>query len=210
VQSGAGVAVLERADRVESRVAGGARAGAIDDVATVALLATMARDGDRAAYGELYRRLSPAIAAVARRRVSDPEIVADVIQDTFVKAFERMHQVRDLERFPAWLAGIARNTARDALRARYASLVEPGADLTELGDVRPGPDRCVESRHELRGVLAGIALLSPGDALAVTLVAHLGLSTEELASVLGIAPVAAKVRLHRARRRLAALVSLPG
>lgn len=170
-------------------------------------LAIRARAGDRAAYGELYTRLAPSVVAAARRVVSDPEVVADVVQDTFVKALERLDQLRDVERFAAWLAGIARNTAMDALRARYRTTLDDRCDLASLEDTQVGPEGCVESRRSLDAVMDGVGHLSPNDALALTLVAHLGLSTLELAAALGIAPTAAKVRLHRARRRLSDVVA---
>ena len=173
----------------------------LDDLSD-AELATLARGGDMAAFGELYRRQAPSIAAVARRVVSDPEVVADVVQETFGRAIERIDRLREPARVGPWLGAIARHVATDQLRARYRATLEDDRSLATRPDTRTGPDVETEHRAQLDAVTQGIALLSPGDAQAVTLCAHLGLTTDELAAALGVTSTAAKVRLHRARGRL--------
>jgi RNA polymerase sigma factor (sigma-70 family) len=172
-----------------------------DDVGDTEL-AERARSGDMAAFGEFYRRHAPSVAATARRVVSDPDVVADVVQETFGRALGRLGQLRDPARMGPWLASIARYVATDHLRARYRATTEDDQTLDTLSDGRTGPDVEAEVRLDLEDVQRGIALLSPSDAQAVTLCAHLGLSSDELAFALGVTPSAAKVRLHRARSRL--------
>jgi RNA polymerase sigma-70 factor (ECF subfamily) len=173
---------------------------------SLAELVLLARKGERAAFGELYRRLAPMVAATAQRTVSDPETVADVVQETFVRALERLDQLREPSSVPAWLSGIARRVATDALRTRYRATVSGDEHLLDLRERGAGPDLFAEHRIRLHEVSLAIGLLSRSDAQMVSLVAELGLTTDELARALGVAPTAAKVRLHRARRRLSLLL----
>jgi len=175
---------------------------------SVADLVNRARAGDMEAFGDLYRLLAPTVTAAARRSVSDREVVADVVQETFARALEKLDQLREPASAAAWMAGIARRVATDHLRARYRVVAEDDRTLVGRSDDNAGPEVLTEGRVDLDDALRGIALLSPSDAQAVTLVAHLGLTTAELAAALGVAPVTAKVRLHRARRRLARLLEV--
>jgi RNA polymerase sigma-70 factor (ECF subfamily) len=172
------------------------------DALDEAELAGLAAGGDMGAFGELYRRQAPSVAAIAGRVVSNPDVVADVVQETFRRALERLDKLREPANFGAWLAAIARHVATDHLRAGYRTTVEDVWSWQDRPDPRTGPDAQAEHRVNLEEVMRGIALLSQGDAQAVTLCAHLGLSTNELAAALGVTPSAAKVRLHRARGRL--------
>jgi RNA polymerase sigma-70 factor (ECF subfamily) len=165
-------------------------------------LVVLARKGDRTAFAELYRRLAPMVAATAQRTVSDPDAVADVVQETFARALERLDQLREPAAAPAWLAGIARRVATDTLRVRYRATSGFDEQVLDLVEDTAGPDSFAEQRLRLREVGLALGLLSRSDARMVYLVADLGLTTEELARVLGVSPTAAKVRLHRARRRL--------
>src|SRR5512146_1156651 len=72
------------------------------------------RRGDRAAFATIIERYQRAVYAVAFSRTRDRALSDDLAQDTFVIAWRRFAELRDVERLPAWLCGIARNLARDA------------------------------------------------------------------------------------------------
>jgi len=97
-----GVGLIEAADT--------ARVDASDEA-----LVCAARDGDRTAFGELYRRYSRMVHGVLLSRV--PRFAAeDLLQDVFLQALPRLGSLRDAARFAAWLAAIARNRANDYYR----------------------------------------------------------------------------------------------
>src|SRR6202046_1767823 len=77
-----------------------------------AMWVAAARDGDRAAFGQLYQRYARMVHGVllAKVPVSD---VDDLVQDVFIRALRRLSTLRETESFGAWLAVIARNVARD-------------------------------------------------------------------------------------------------
>lgn len=75
-------------------------------------------DGDRDAFEMIIRRSSRPLFAIAYGVLQNREEAEDVVQDAFVKAWKTRWRVRDPDKFPAWLATIARNRARDVFRAR--------------------------------------------------------------------------------------------
>src|SRR5881394_818580 len=88
-----GRGALERAPHIGER----ARVTAI----AVADLVRAARRGDRAAFAELYTRFSRAVHAVVLAR-ADYRDARDLVQDVFVIALERLHQLADPAAFPGW------------------------------------------------------------------------------------------------------------
>jgi RNA polymerase sigma-70 factor (ECF subfamily) len=71
--------------------------------------------GDGAAYTELVKRYTTQIAALCRARVLRPEVVDDLVQETFLRGLDRLPRLRDPGRFGPWLYAIARNLCRDWL-----------------------------------------------------------------------------------------------
>jgi RNA polymerase sigma-70 factor (ECF subfamily) len=87
--------------------------------------------GDRDAFETIIRGSSRQLFAVAYGVLQNRAEAEDVVQDAFVKAWKSRWRVRDPEKFPAWLATIARNRARDVARARPLdeALVDQLADV---------------------------------------------------------------------------------
>lgn len=173
--------------------------------------------GDSAAFAALYRSHVGAVQTVAREGISDREAAADLVQEVFARAFERLSSLRDPERFRPWLLAIARHAVTDHQR-RAASALAIGPSAAGRGSVEAaeeripdpslGPDdlaELAELAHLVRGCVAG---LSVRDATAVSLATQLGMAPAEVGAALGISTGAAKVVLHRARRRLHDAVAL--
>ena len=148
-----------------------------------------ARRGDRRAFAELYRRFHRAVHGVALARVTYAE-AADVTQDVFAIALERLPQLGDAAAFPGWLMAIARHRAVDHVRARRPA--------DELVDVPVAAARTAEVAQ----VLAALRALP--DAYQETLILRLveGLSGPEIAEQTGLAPGSVRVNLHRGMKLL--------
>jgi RNA polymerase sigma-70 factor (ECF subfamily) len=165
-------------------------------------LVELVRAGHPSAFATLYRAHAPAVYRVARERVPVVEAATDVVQETFARALASLDKLREPDRFRPWILSIARHAAIDDRRSR--------SRLTPLGDesagALPSDDRGPEEVAELAELAELLEVcvgdLSPRDATAVYLVTHLGLSPAEVGAALGISPGAAKVVVHRARRRL--------
>jgi RNA polymerase sigma-70 factor (ECF subfamily) len=165
-------------------------------------LVAAVRSGDARAFADLYREHVDAVRRVAYHLVGDSDATADAVQDTFASALQHLDDLREPERFRPWLLAIARHAATDQLRARkrVAALDHTHDDL--LAATGPGPESVAEIR-ELADLVQGcVAGLSTRDAAAVTMVTQLGFTPAQVADALGVTQGAAKVIVHRARRRL--------
>ena len=86
--------------------------------ATDATLVWGALNGDRAAYADLYDRRARLIRAICFDATHDLDAAAELTQETFLRAFQKLDHLRDPQRFTAWLAGIARQVCREWRRGR--------------------------------------------------------------------------------------------
>lgn len=170
-----------------------------------AMLVGALRRGEAAAFEALYKRHAGAVATVAKDHVRDSDRVAEVVQETFARALESLPRLKNADRFRPWLLSIARHTAVDARRKDACLLPELLDTVDDLPTAGPSPQELAELA-ELVGVVRGaLTGLSRRDATAIALVA-LGFGVADVAVALGIEHGAAKVALHRARRRLKARV----
>ena len=132
------------------------------------------------------------------------EDAEEVAQETLLRVFASIDQLREPERIRAWVFRIARNAC---LMQRRKSVFAPAQELP-LDDLPPG-DQTADSAEpadrrllqgELRAVLDRVILeLAPQYRAVVVLRDLEELSTEETADILGLKPDAVKTRLHRAR-----------
>jgi RNA polymerase sigma factor (sigma-70 family) len=154
-------------------------------------------------FGRLYRGQARAILAYALRRMDDTEDAADVVAETFLVAWRRLDEVPSDGEAKLWLFGVARRVIANRHRAerRRTRLAQRLAESlrTELA-TRPAP------AGEAGEILRAMAGLGDDDRELLLLVSWEELSPGEAAQVLGISSLAARSRLHRARRRLRALL----
>ena len=164
-----------------------------------------ARSGDRQAFDELVRRTFVDTFTLARRLTGNEEDARDVVQEAYLRAWKGIGKFRGDAAFSTWLYRITANAAASNVQRRRRQRTEPFADDFEPVDTgaeqhglagrgvgrgaRPHrAPRSTSSRAKLRSV--------------VVLKDVYGMSHEAIAEELGITVSAAKVRLHRARRKL--------
>jgi len=170
------------------------------------VLVAATRDGSSRAFAELYGAHANRVERLVRSRCSqDEHAVADVVQEVFTRALAHIDQLRDPALFGAWVRSIAGHVVVDHQRAskRTHELDEASGLTIEAGD--PMPDALVEAGDLIGLLRRSLTALSEPDATAITLTVGRGLSPAELGAELGVSPGAAKVRLHRARKRLRAV-----
>lgn len=151
--------------------------------------------GDIAAFAELVEAYRPRLQLVVARMVGDVAEAEDLVQEALLRAYLGLTQLRDDERFGAWLVGIALNLARMALRRRAAY-------ERALARVAAAPAVAEDEHVELTRVREAVELLSPRERDTVVLHYVDGLACNEIAAILDSSPGAVRVRLHRARARL--------
>lgn len=172
-------------------------------------LVDQAADGDRDAQRRLFELHRDVAFHVALRITGRREDALDVVQDGFIRAFERLNEFQRGAPFRTWLLRIVSNRALDILRARKVRLAIPldGEDdesRVQLEDRRAGvtPGADLE-RAELAGRLQrAIEGLPPDQRAVFALYATGDLTYGQIAEVLGIPIGTVMSRLYHARRRL--------
>ncbi|MFL5262872.1 MAG: sigma-70 family RNA polymerase sigma factor [Anaeromyxobacteraceae bacterium] len=181
-------------------------------------LVALAASGDGAAFSELVQRHQNKVYGVAVHILRDPSEAEEVVQETFLAALEKMAGFRGDAAFSTWLHRVAANAALMRLRRRRRSPEAPADtavddllphfDATGRIDSTPHHDwskRADEqlSDREVRSAIERAIQNLPEDYRIVFLLRDVeGLSSEEMAEILGISVAAVKSRLHRARLAL--------
>jgi len=179
----------------------------------MAALVDRAADGEREAFDELVRLTHRDAFGLALRLTGNEEDARDVVQDAYLRAYRSIGRFRGDARFSTWLYRIVANTSSTHLTKRSRHRHDELVDDTQIVDQRPDVDPVVAAETgELRDELdTAIRDLPPRLRAVVVLRDVYDLSHDAIADELGISVSAAKVRLHRARRRLREQVfPLPG
>jgi RNA polymerase sigma-70 factor (ECF subfamily) len=175
---------------------------------------------DPAALEVFYRAHVEAVQRFVVRRVADPHLAADLTADVFLAAIDAAASYRPDRGAPtAWLFGVARNVVasehRHAARRRDAHARIDGRRLLEGDDIERMQER-IHAAAQSRRLFGALSRLPEGERAVLELVALDELTVTEAAAVLGVRPVTARVRLHRARGTLrrqvfddASAISLP-
>lgn len=169
--------------------------------------------GDHQAYAVLINRYQRPIFNAMLRMVHSREDAADLTQETFLRAYERLEQFRLSARFFPWLYTIGMNMARDHLRKKKIipdSVPIDGPDATWL--------QSPESRQQEKTLLdkldaeklAKLMGALPVDYReALILRFQQGMDMQEIGAALGLSVSGAKMRVRRGLERLRALLSDP-
>ncbi|MET1058023.1 MAG: RNA polymerase sigma factor [Nocardioides sp.] len=152
---------------------------------------------DEGALRELYDRHALWISARLSRRCADPDAVADVVQDTFIAAWNGASRFRGDGEVPAWLWGIAIRRLISRLRKQTGFRLGPA--LVESDNTDISAEERVLLRLENVDVGVALARISPELRVVLQLTVLDGLSTREAAALLGIPRGTVKSRLQRAR-----------
>jgi len=162
-----------------------------------------ARDGDRAAFGQLYKRYARMVHGVLLAKVPVGD-VDDLVQDVFIRALRRLSTLRETASFGAWLAAIARNVVHDYHRRSVPE--EPLAD-----DPFDQQIQCGTSGGDQDGPSAAIleAVMSLSETYRETLILRLveGMTGPEIAVRTGMTHGSVRVNLHRGMEQLRAKLS---
>jgi len=156
-----------------------------------------------------YHELRPAVYRFVRFRVATREVAEDVTSTVFMKALRSYHRYDARRASPrTWLLRIARNAVTDHLRQlkRRGSLhvsLDRAPDL--VSDV-PSHDERILREERIQAILNASRRLNKRDQELLAMRYGSGLGNTEIADALGISPNAAAVRLHRALKRLKAVI----
>lgn len=175
------------------------RPGHVSDPSDAALV-ERARRGEAAAFESLVRRHYRAAYAAAFGVLSNQMDAEDACQDAFVRALERLEELRHPERFAAWLVRIARNRAHNLRSYRQVRAAQPLETAVVPGLANPHGDTArAELRDRLEKALAG---LSETQREVVLLHDLYGLKHSEIAEAMEFSEGMSRQHLMSARRHL--------
>lgn len=174
------------------------------------LLAARARLGDRGAFEKLVVATSGQVYALALRLVGDEDDAADVVQETYLRAFRSIARFRGDAAVSTWLYRIVANCSSSYLSRRARSRSRQTHLDEGLGVAEPRTERDLEAvvgaSVDRDALVTALRRLPASLRAPVVLRDVYDLPHEAIARELGISKTAAKVRLHRGRRRLRELI----
>lgn len=164
--------------------------------------------GDSASFEPLIQKYQPRIFATARRYARRESEVEDIVQEVFIKAFQKLSSFRAEAPFEHWLMRLAVRTCYDFLRAHqrnretaFTELSEPESDWLERFKV--DPDGSSEHADAAKQLIEKIMdQLSPPAKLIITLLEIEDRSVKEISKITGWSVPLVKVRAFRARAEM--------
>jgi RNA polymerase sigma-70 factor (ECF subfamily) len=176
------------------------------------LIATVLK-GDAASFEPLVEKYSPRVFATARRYARRESEVEDIVQEIWLKAFEKLSSFRSEAPFEHWLMRLAVRTCYDALRAHQRNRETTFAELTApeedwLDRFVSQPDAADVNAEAARQLVARVLeQLSPAARLVITLQEIEERSVREIAKLTGWSVPLVKVRAFRARAEMRKVMS---
>jgi RNA polymerase sigma-70 factor (ECF subfamily) len=170
--------------------------------------------GDRDAYRVLVERHSRMVYRMAYRMMANTHDAEDVVQESFLRAYQKLNQFAGNANFGTWVYRIAANYAIDRLRqrntdeARRESPGKSGNDslevepLSRVRDMSPSPEQLARSAQLAERMKAALAELSPAERTAIVMRHWDGCGIEEIAEVLKSNSNATKNTVFRAVQKL--------
>ncbi len=175
-----------------------------------AALVSRVCQGDSEAFRLIFERYSRPVISFIFDMVNDRALAEELTQETFVRAYRAIGTMRAETKLSTWLFGIARNVARESLRARARA--GNHVDLTDksvmdLSDNKPVPVDGLLSKELNALVQSALAALDEDKRLVFTLKVFHQCSYEEIAGITGFSLAKLKTDLHRARAEMRKRIS---
>ena len=168
-------------------------------------LVARACQGDHEAFRLIFERYSRPLISFVYDQVGNRELAEELTQETFVRAYRSLHTLREETKLSTWLFGIAKNVARESLRARVRD--DRNVDLEDklvlnLSDRGPVPVKQLLNKELNEVIQNSLALLDEDKRLVFTLKVFQQCSYEEIAEITGFSIPKLKTDLHRARTEM--------
>ena len=165
-------------------------------------------NGDETAFAVLVNRYKNMVFALTFRMLKNREEAEEVSQDTFVKIFKSLDKFKGDSKFSTWIYRIAYNSCLDRIKTYKREYPKVGIDEFTENQVRT-----LETAYDLmeyadrkKSVQECLHRLPAEDNVLITLFYYKELSLAEISKIMGIDQNNVKVKLHRARKRLATIL----
>ena len=168
-------------------------------------LVTRVCQGDQEAFRLIFDRYSRPVIGFIYDMVNDRELAEELTQETFVRAFRAIHRMKPETKLSTWLFGIARNVARESLRARTRANMQVALEhesVMDVSDQKPVPVDRLLSKELNELIRRALEALDDDKRLVFTLKVFHQCSYEEIAEITGFSLAKLKTDLHRARAEM--------
>jgi RNA polymerase sigma factor (sigma-70 family) len=172
-------------------------------------LVMLTRLGNKEAFGELIERYQPIARRIAFGIMAQEDWAQEVTQEAFLAAYLSLDQLREPQRFKAWLYSIVLNVARALLKERKLNPLSLEnlvggmyCELLLLPEACVDPQEVAEEQELHQLLLGAVQALSPQERSTTLFFYYEQLSWQEIAAILGISMTAVKSRLFKARNHL--------
>lgn len=162
-------------------------------------LVAKAKLGDRGAFTELVRRHQRGLLRIVLRLTRELPLAEDIVQETFIKAYEKMDLFEGRSSFKSWLYQVGLNTAKNRFRSRPQ---EEFTTDTLQGGVDPGAERDLVKSDVSRALRTEIDQLPERQRIAITLRVFEDLSFKEIAQIMNCPYDTAKANYRHALLKL--------
>ena len=173
-------------------------------------LVEAARTGDQGAFTELYERTCPVLYRTICAMVRDEDLVWDILQDSFIRAFRGLAGLESAEAFLPWLRRIAVNVTASrlakSLPVTFTELAGEEGREPDFPDLNPEhlPEQALERRELIGLVRKLLGTLPKEQQLILGMFYYEDMSVREIAEALHLASGTVKAQLHRGRKRIEA------
>ena len=168
-------------------------------------LVTRVCRGDQEAFRLIFDRYSRPVIGFIYDMVSDRDLAEELTQETFVRAYRGIRSMNPETKLSTWLFGIARNVARESLRARKRASRHVDLEdesVLDLSDNEPVPVERLLSKELNALIRSSLAALDEDKRVVFTLKVFHHCSYEEIAEITGFSLAKLKSDLHRARAEM--------
>lgn len=166
-------------------------------------LITRILDGHAEDFGYFLERYSQDAFAIVVRLVPRQEDAEELVQDAFVRAFNRIETFEGRSSFSTWICRIAYTTAVSWLRKRRIKYISMD-DQPELTDTEV--DEALDDESRIEELCRAVRLLKPDEQTLITLYYYDNRPLKDIAYILDVEPNVLATRLHRIRRKLYLLI----
>ena len=169
-------------------------------------------DARDAEFDRLFSEFSAPIYNYALRMIGDPDRAADIAQDTFIKAYRKLHTLTDASSTRSWIYRIATNTAIDEMRRRrnVVRMDDDDDRHVEQPDGGPGPETQVLSGLLDERIGRALLRLKPNHRQCLILSDVEDMNAQQIGEVMEMTNGAVRVLLCRARAEMRRLLTAEG
>ena len=172
------------------------------------MLISRFQSGDENAYVELVNRYKDKLTNFVFYFLKDEEHSEDIVQETFIRLYEKKHYYKEIAKFSTWIYTIARNLANTELRKKsrtkimYLSQMSNYKKDYDLKSSDPELNRNIENEFLMKEIHAAIDKLPENYKSVIILRDIQGLDYEQISNIIGVPLGTVKSRINRARLQL--------